>query len=72
MKVGDLVKFKEHGGISPLGVVLEFRESLAGAQRNMCAKVRWFSEHTPNGYWGLELIEVVEENSERLEILDEA
>lgn len=60
MKIGDLVRFKSHASMSPLGVVVGFNNKYNADSPS--AHVVWSCEHTPDGHWAPELLEVVNES----------
>ena len=60
MKVGDLVKFRRHGNPDggPVGLLIEKDMT----PENKTINIIWFCEHTPDGWWGTNLFEVVDES----------
>ena len=60
MRVGDLVKFRVHGNPrgGPVGLVIQ--RDLTPMNENM--KIKWFCEYTPDGWWGTNLLEVIDES----------
>jgi hypothetical protein len=60
MRVGDLVRFKQHGERSPLGVVVGFSNKYNAATPSVY--IVWSCEYTPDGLWSPELLEVANES----------
>lgn len=67
MKVGDLVKFKNHGlGASPVGIVtsisvLEEAPHMSQPDRNV-AYIEWADPHTRPGNYQYCILEVIDED----------
>jgi len=55
-----LVKFRVHGNLrgGPVGLVIQ--RDLTPMNENM--KIKWFCEYTPDGWWGTNLLEVINES----------
>ena len=60
MKVGDLIKFRRHGNPNggPIGLVIEKDMT----PENKTVNIIWLCKHTPNGWWGTNLFEVLDEH----------